>query len=113
MPGDLCGSRHQGHDVVSAVERLRLFKDGCPERIQVDNGREFVSEDFDCRVHENGVTLDFSRPGKPTGKALIESFNGSFREQCLNANWLLSIDDARKKVGAWPKDDNDFGRIPH
>ena len=98
----------KGQDVVAVMERLQLFKDRCPERIQVDNGSEFISKDFDRWAYENEVTLDFSRPGKPTDNALIESFNGSFRDECLNANWFLSIDDARKKVEAWRKDYNGF-----
>jgi putative transposase len=98
----------KGRDVVTVMERLRLFKDRCPERIQVDNGSEFISKEFDRWAYENGVTLDFSRPGKPTDNALIELFNGSFRDECLNANWFLSIDDARKKVEAWRKEYNGF-----
>jgi len=98
----------KGQDVVTVMERLRLFKDRCPKRIQLDNGSEFISKDFDRWAYEKGVTLDFSRPGKPTDNALIESFNGSFRDECLNANWFLSIDDARKKVEAWRKDYNGF-----
>ncbi len=54
-----------------------------------------------------GVTLDFSRPGKPTDNAYIESFNGKFRAECLNANWFLSLDDARQKCEAWRRDYND------
>jgi putative transposase len=47
------------------------------------------------------VTLDFSRPGKPTDNALVESFNGRLREECLNTNWFLSLGDARRKIEAW------------
>jgi putative transposase len=90
----------KGQDVVTVMERLRLFKARCPERVQVDNGSEFVSREFDKWAYEHDVTLDFSRSGKPTDNALIESFNGSFRDECLNANWFLSIDDALKKVEA-------------
>jgi putative transposase len=54
-----------------------------------------------------GVTLDFSRPGKPTDNTFIESFNGKFRAECLNANWFLSLDEARRKCEAWRRDHND------
>jgi putative transposase len=54
-----------------------------------------------------GVALDFSRPGKPTDNAFIESFNGKFRSECLNANWFLSLDEARRKCEAWRRDYND------
>lgn len=98
----------KGKGVVQVMERLRLFTDRCPERIQVDNGPEFISKDLDKWAYENGVILDFSRPGKPTDNALIESFNGSFRDECLNVNWFLSIDDAGKKIEAWRQEYNSF-----
>ena len=102
------GQGIKGKDVVQVMERLRLFVGRCPERIQVDNGSEFISKDMDKWAYEHDVILDFSRPGKPTDNALIESFNGSFRDECLNTNWFLSIDDARKKVDTWRRDYNGF-----
>jgi transposase InsO family protein len=48
--------------------------------------------------YTNGVTLDFSRPGKPTDNAFIEAFNGRFRAECLNAHWFMSLEDAREKL---------------
>jgi len=98
----------KGKEVVQVMERLRLFRDRCPERIQEDNGSDFISKDLDKWAYENGVTLDFSRPAKPTDNALIESFNGSFRDEYLNTNWFLSVDDAKKKVEAWRRDYNGF-----
>lgn len=98
----------KGKHVVQVMERLRLFTERGPARIQVDNGSEFISKDLDKWAYENEVTLDFSRPGKPTDNALIESFNGSFRDECPNTNWFLSIDDARKKVDAWRRDYKGF-----
>ena len=50
-----------------------------------------------------GVTLDFSRPGKPTDNAFIEAFNGRFRAECLNAHWFLTLADAREKLEDWRK----------
>jgi putative transposase len=52
------------------------------------------------------VTLDFSRPGKPTDNAVIESFNGKLREKCLNQNWFLLLRDAQNRVDAWRLDYN-------
>jgi hypothetical protein len=49
-------------------------------------------------AYHRGVTLDFSRPGKPTDNAFIESFNGKFRAECLNGHWFMSLDDARRKM---------------
>jgi putative transposase len=57
--------------------------------------------DLDVWAYQRGVTLDFSRPGKPTGNAFIEAFNGRFREECLNAHWFLSLADAQEKVENW------------
>lgn len=97
-----------GSSVVQVLERLRLFEGRCPARIQVDNGPEFISKVLDKWAYENSVVLDFSRPGKPTDNALIESFNGSFRDECLNTNWFLSVDDAKAKVASWRRDYNSF-----
>ena len=66
----------------------------------MDNGPEFTSKDLNLRAWMTGVTLDFSRPGKPTDNTFIESFNGSFRAECLNASWFLSLEDARSKCEA-------------
>jgi len=56
---------------------------------------------MDHWAYEHGVELDFSRPGKPTDNAKVESFNGRFREECLNAHWFLSLEDAKRKIEAW------------
>jgi len=77
---------------------------GFPKAIRVDQGTEFVSRDLDLWAYQRGVTLDFSRPGKPTDNAFIESFNGKFRAECLNAHWFMSLDDARRKCEAWRRD---------
>ena len=64
-------------------------------------GPEFISKELDLWAYMRNVTLDLSRPGKPTDNAYIESFNGKFRAECLNANWFLSLDEARAKCEAW------------
>ncbi|WP_411373840.1 integrase core domain-containing protein [Burkholderia pseudomallei] len=69
--------------------------------IKADNGSEFISKALDKWAYENGVEIDFSRPGKPTDNAKNESFNGRFREECLNAHWFLSLEDARRKIEVW------------
>jgi putative transposase len=70
---------YRGEDVVATLERVRA-KVGYPRTIRVDQGSEFVSRDLDLWAYARGVTLDFSRPGKPTDNAFIEAFNGRFRE---------------------------------
>lgn len=52
--------------------------------------------------------MDFSRPGKPMDNAMIESFNGTFRDECLNVNWFLSMEDAREKIEKWRDEYNRF-----
>jgi len=62
---------------------------------------------MDMWAYTNGVLLDFSRRGKPTDNAAIESFNGRFREECLNVHWFASVDDARQKIDAFRWDYNE------
>ena len=89
-----------GRHVVEVLQRVSE-KRQLPKTIRVDNGPEFTSKVLDQWAYLNGVELDFIRPGKPTENALIESFNGRVREECLNENWFLSIEDAREKIAAW------------
>ncbi|QDW66076.1 IS3 family transposase [Luteimonas granuli] len=96
-----------GEDVVAALDQLR-HEVGLPQRIQADNGSEFISLVMDRWAYDHGVTMDFSRPGKPTDNPFIESFNGSLRDECLNIHWFLSLDDARQKIESWRLDYNHF-----
>jgi len=97
----------KGKDVVDIMERLKATR-GLPDIIKVDNGPEFISKELDKWAYENSVELDFSRPGKPTDNAMIESFNRSFRDECLNVHWFLSLEDAREKIEKWRVDYNEF-----
>ena len=99
------GQRVRSMDVIRALERV-VNEHGLPEAIRVDNGPEFISRDLDCWAYWNKVKLDFSRPGKPTDNAHIESFNARFRLECLNEHWFLSLEDARKKIESWREDYN-------
>jgi putative transposase len=101
------GQSLKGGDVVGVMDRLVALR-GKPDRIQCDNGSEFISKVMDKWAYENGVTIDFSRPGKPMDNALVESFNGSFRDECLNVNWFLSMEDAREKIDRWRVEYNEF-----
>ncbi len=102
------GKSIKGEDVVSFMQHLAQINNTLPKRIQVDNGSEFISKALDKWAYDNKVTLDFSRPGKPTDNPYIESFNGSFRDECLNVNWFLSLEDAREKIEAWRQEYNRF-----
>jgi putative transposase len=102
------GKSVKGIDAREVVEALKKETKVVPECIQVDNGSEFISKDFDKWPYENKVTLDYSRPGKPTDNPFIESFNGSFRDQCLNTHWFLSLDDTYEKINQWVEEYNCF-----
>lgn len=97
--------RYTGSNVVDTLE-LVCAKLGYPKSIRVDNGPEFISKDLDLWAYTKGVELDFSRPGKPTDNAYIESLNGKFRAECLNAHWFMNLADARRKCEAWREDYN-------
>ena len=96
----------KGERVVEVMTRLAFIR-GAPKAIRVDNGPEFVSKALGRWAYENGVTLDFSRPGKPTDNAFVESFNGRLRDECLNAHWFLSLTDAKAKIEAWRRHYNE------
>jgi putative transposase len=77
-----------------------------PAVITADNGTEFTSKALDAWAFERGVKLDFTTPGKPTENGFVESFQGRFRDECLNAEVFEDLSDARRKIGAWRRDYN-------
>jgi putative transposase len=79
---------------------------GTPERIRIDNGPEFTSRCFVAWAEQRHITLVYIQPGKPVQNSFIESFNGRFRDECLNANWFENLADARRKIEAWRVDYN-------
>jgi hypothetical protein len=66
-----------------------------------------TSSAVDAWAYQHGVRLDFITKGKPTENGHIESFNGKFRDECLNENWFISLDDVRRKVEAYRVDYNE------
>jgi putative transposase len=91
---------------VQTLERV-CAKIGYPKTIRVDDGSEFISRDLALWAYANAVTLDFSRPGKPTDNGFTEAFNSKLRAECLNAHWFMSLADAREKLDAWRRDYNE------
>ena len=87
---------------LSAVIRHRP----APQAITVDKGGEFVSRAMDAWAYAHDVRLDFIRPGKPIENAFAESFNGKFRDECLNEHWFASVAEARTLIEAWRVDYN-------
>jgi putative transposase len=111
------GQRLTGVDVVTSLAAIRRER-GAPARLLCDNGSEFTSQALDLWAYHHGVALEFSRPGKPTDNAFIESFNGTFRDECLNAHWFESLQDAKMQIEAWRREYNEsrphraLGEIP-
>jgi putative transposase len=99
-----------GKKVGAVLDTLAATR-GYPKTITVDNGSEFYSKEMDAWAYRHGVKLDFIRPGKPVENAFIESFNGRLRDELLNAELFLDINDARRKLEAWRRDYN--GNRPH
>jgi putative transposase len=95
----------RGQRVISALSQIASMR-GLPENIIVDNGPEFISNVLDAWDYERTVKLHFIRPGKPVDNAFIESFNGRFRDECLNQNWFMSLGYARQVIEDWRVDYN-------
>lgn len=100
------GQSLKGEDVVRTLNGITAQR-GLPRTIKTYNGSEFISKVMDKWAYERSVELDFSRPGKPTDNAAVESFNGRLRQECLNANWFLSLANAQAKIDAWRQDYNE------
>lgn len=95
-----------GQRVVRTLDRLIALR-GAPSWVVSDNGPEFTGKALDGWSYRTGVKLHFIRPGKPVENAYVESFNGRFRDECLNQHWFVSLADAREKVAAWQVDYNE------
>jgi putative transposase len=89
-----------GERVVRVLDRVAVMR-GYPKAIVCDNGPEFRGEALDQWAHRHRVQLDFIDPGKPVQNAYVESFNGKFRDECLNENWFVSLADAQQTIEAW------------
>jgi putative transposase len=89
-----------GERVVRVLDRLSVTR-GLPRAIVLDNGPEFVSQALDQWAHRRGVALQFIEPGKPVQNAHGESFNGRFRDECLNESWFVRLADAQHTIEAW------------
>jgi putative transposase len=94
-----------GQRVVTMLEDVARER-GHPDMLVVDNGPELRGRDLDRWAYENGVKLFFIDPGKPMQNASIESFNGRFREECLDPSWFTSLAEAQRVIEAWRVDYN-------
>ena len=96
---------YRAEDVILTLDQAcSVF--GYPNAIPIDQGSEFVSRDLASGAFANNVVMDFSQPGKLTGNAFIEAFNGRLRAECLNAQWFMTLADASEKLDDWRNYDN-------
>lgn len=100
------GQRLKAEHVVEVLNRL-VRQRGAPRYLFADNGSEFTGHLVDLWAYRCKVRIDFSRPGKPTDNAFIETFNGSLRDECLNLHWFETMAEARSMIEAWRKDYNE------
>jgi len=96
---------------ISGIRLTRIFEDlkktrKLPKQIVCDNGTEFTSKAFMKWAYDNMVELSFIDKGKPTQNAFVESFNGKFRDECLNEEWFMNLKDARLKIVSWRNEYN-------
>ena len=99
-----------GQRVVAMLEDVAQVR-GYPDVLVVDHGPELRGRDLERWAYENGVKLFFIDPGKPMQNGSIESFNGRFREECLDQSWFTSLAEARRVIEAWRLDYNE--QRPH
>ena len=93
-------------DVVRVLHRMKQQR-GVPKVLFWDNGSGFTSQAMDLWAYQNGMKIDFSRPGKPTDNSFVESFNGTFRAECLNAHWFGTLAEAKRLIEAWRQEYNE------
>jgi putative transposase len=96
-----------GVRVVRVLEELKHSR-GLPRQIRSDNGPEFVSRAVDQWAYEQGLQWHTIQPGRPMENGYVGSFNGRFRDECLNENWFSSLADAREKIAQWKQDYNEL-----
>lgn len=99
--------RFHGEDVARCLS-IAGTERGLPAVIQADNGTEFTSKALDHWAYWNHVRLDFSRPGKPTDNAHIESFHNSVRRECLTQHYFIDLEDAERALDTYREEYNNF-----
>ena len=95
-----------GQMLTRILDRLSLSR-GLPQVIRTDNGKEFCGKAMLSWAHARGVQLRLIEPGKPNQNAYIESFNGRYRDECLNEHWFTSLPHACVVIEAWRREYNE------
>lgn len=105
-PGQIVDFSISGERLARYLDELAVVR-GYPEELVHDNGPELTSRAMFVWSQRTGVKLRFIQPGKPTQNAYVESFNGKFRDECLNENWFANLADARRTIEAWRRHYNE------
>lgn len=100
------GQQLRSEHVVQVLTRLTAQR-GAPRRLFCDNGSEFCRQLVDLWAYQHQVQIDCSRPGKPTDKAHVESFNATLRREGLNAHWFEFLHEAHVRIDAWRREYNE------
>ena len=106
-----------GDYVTRLLDRAATFR-GYPHAVRTENGPEFTCRAFMTWAQKHGIKHILIEPGSPTQNAYIESFNGTFRDECLDENWFESLEQARQTIATWRTDYNEIrphsscGRVP-
>jgi putative transposase len=98
--GQLTELSISGERMVRYLDQLAQSR-ALPATLVLDNRPEMTSKAMFFWARRHGIKLHFTQPGKPTQNAFIESFNGKFRDGCLNQQWFSDIHDARVIIDAW------------
>lgn len=96
-----------GRRVIRALDKLKWYR-GLPQEVVIDNGLEFTCKEIKTWARNNKVKLKFIDPGKPIQNAIVESFNGKLRDECLNEHWFRNLFDAKKTIEEWRTHFNNF-----
>jgi putative transposase len=98
--GICVGQKLQSSEVAEMLNNIALRRPPL-QLLKTDNGFKFAGKMLDKWVYDRDIRIDFSRPGTPTDNTTVESCNGRLRQECLNENWFISMEDARCKIDAW------------
>ena len=101
------GQSLKGQDVVQTLNRLKSSRGVRKGTCTATTAAEFTSQVMVLWAYRNGVKMDFSRPGKPTDDAFVESVNGTFRSDCLDIQWFMDLKEARQLIEAWKQEYNE------
>lgn len=104
-PAIAVGAGICSRQVTRTLERI-IGERGKPDSLRCDNGPEFTSRHFLAWCEEHGIAVIHIQPGKPMQNGHVESFNGRFRDECLNANWFVNLADAKQKIESWREEYN-------